>query len=346
MRTEFLSRLSWTKVWFHFKAVGRVELPPFSGPSFRGALGHLFRPALCERQPPCQGKCLAPESCRFYSLFEQSRARAGAGPNIPKPMVLAAPVPEELESIVLGGPVRFPYRMGKPLPGEILPTLSNEYHLAGAPGAEFTIGLTFIGQAASAMLPIIEYLKRSGLRCGRGRLVLRRALDGDGSGRILFDSRLPDIPVQPPRVQTFGCEQFSTPGPIRQMRIVFRTPTLLKLGEAICFDPERLSHAFCEHCMIRTVQVYNAFFGNENGRLSWMSMPELGVRLASHRLFHYVLPRLSFRQDRWMRFDGVVGYMDIEGNLTPALPFIRAAEVLHFGQKATFGLGEVRALIT
>jgi hypothetical protein len=211
-----------------------------------------------------------------------------------------------------------------------------------AAGAEFTVGLTFIGQAASAMLPVIEYLKSSGLRCGRGRLVLRRAVDGDGSGRILFDSRFPGIPTQPPRVQSFASDLLSAPGPVRRLRIVFRTPSLLKLGEAACFDPERLAQAFGEHCMIRAVQVYNAFFAFQGGRLPWMSMPELGVRLAGHRLFHYVLPRLSFRQERWMRFDGVVGYMDIEGDLTPALPFIRAAEVLHFGQKATFGLGEVR----
>jgi len=45
-----------------------------------------------------------------------------------------------------------------------------------------------------------------------------------------------------------------------------------------------------------------------------------------------------------MRFDGVVGYMDLMGDLTPAMPFFRAAEILHFGQKATFGLGEVRCL--
>jgi hypothetical protein len=97
--------------------------------------------------------------------------------------------------------------------------------------------------------------------------------------------------------------------------------------------------------MIRAVQVYNAFFSHQGGRLPWMSMPDLGVRLAGCRLFRYVLPRLSLRQDRWMRFDGLVGYMDLEGDLAPAMPFLRAAEVLHFGQKATFGLGEARCFL-
>jgi hypothetical protein len=342
MQADFLTRLSWVKVLLQFEAVGQVELPPFCGPSFRGALGHTFRPALCERRPPCQAECLAPNTCRFYALFEQSRAKGGTGVNIPKPMVLAAPVPAEFESIVLGGPVIFPYRVGKPLSGEALPTLSNDHYLVAEPGTEVTVGLTFLGEAAAAMVPVIDFLRRSELSCGRGHLRLRRVVDSDVSGRVLFDHRFPAIPVQPPRVQVFTQEALRVLSSTRRVRVVFRTPSLLKLGEAACFDPERLARAFPEHCMIRAVRIYNAFFAHQGRPLPWMTMPDLRVRLAGHRLFHYVLPRLSLRQDRWMRFDGVVGYMDLEGDLTPAMRFLHAAEVLHFGQKATFGLGEVR----
>lgn len=340
MQCEFLTRLTWAKVLLHFQAVGRVELPAFCGPSFRGALGHAFRPALCERKPPCRGECLAPKTCRFYSLFEQNRAKAGTGPNIPKPMVVEAPVPAELEDLVVGGPVRFPYRVGRPLNGEILPTLSNEHCLVAPPGTELTLGLTFIGQAAAAVVPIIDFLRRSELTCGRGHLRLRRVVDADPSGGVLFDSRFLAVPVKTPREQT--CQRWSSPDEVHRLRVVFRTPTLLKLGKSACFDPQRLARVFPEHCMIRAIRIYNAFFAHQSGRLPWLEMPDLGVRLTGHRLFHYVLPRRSLRQDRWMRFDGVVGYMDLEGDLTHAMPFIRAAEVLHFGQKATFGLGEVQ----
>ena len=96
--------------------------------------------------------------------------------------------------------------------------------------------------------------------------------------------------------------------------------------------------------MIRAVQIYNAFFAPRGERSPWMRMPDLGIRLADYRLFHYVLPRLSFRQYRWMRFGGLVGCLDLEGDLTPAMPFPRAAEILHFGRKATFGLGRNRCV--
>jgi CRISPR/Cas system endoribonuclease Cas6 (RAMP superfamily) len=73
--------------------------------------------------------------------------------------------------------------------------------------------------------------------------------------------------------------------------------------------------------------------------------PDVRARIAGHRLFHYLLPRHSYRQDKWMDFDGMVGYLDLEGDLDAGMPFARAAEVLHFGQKATFGLGKVRVLV-
>ena len=64
---------------------------------------------------------------------------------------------------------------------------------------------------------------------------------------------------------------------------------------------------------------------------------------AGHRLFHYQLPRRSYRQEKWLDFDGVVGYLELE--VTSGMPFARAAETLHFGQKATFGLGRIRVLV-
>jgi CRISPR/Cas system endoribonuclease Cas6 (RAMP superfamily) len=59
------------------------------------------------------------------------------------------------------------------------------------------------------------------------------------------------------------------------------------------------------------------------------------------RLFRYELPRHSYRQGKWMNFDGVVGWIEWEGELDSVLPWLRAAELLHVGQKATFGMGKL-----
>lgn len=71
----------------------------------------------------------------------------------------------------------------------------------------------------------------------------------------------------------------------------------------------------------------------------------MNSELVGHRLFHYKLPRHSYRQDKWLEFDGVVGYLDLAGGFGSAMPWARAAEVLHFGQKSAFGLGKVRVLV-
>jgi CRISPR-associated endoribonuclease Cas6 len=346
MQADFLKELNWTKVALHFEAAEPVELPPFCGPTLRGALGHTFRPALCDQQPHCRDACAAPASCRYYALFERNRAGIGNGRNIPKPMILSAPIPDELESVILGGRVRAPYRSGPPLGGEAIPPLWNDHAYVLSAGARIALRITFLGEAAAAMVPIIEFLGRNALRCGRGHLKLRQALDDDASGRVLFDSRCPELPVQAPRVQQFVSPASEGPTTARRVRVVFRTPTLLKLGNATCFDPGRVAKALPEHCMIRAVQIYNALFARPGYSLPWMTMPDLGVQVVGQRLFHYVLPRLSHRQGRWMRFDGLVGYLDLAGDLTPAMPFLRAAEILHFGQKATFGLGEVKCFVT
>jgi hypothetical protein len=73
--------------------------------------------------------------------------------------------------------------------------------------------------------------------------------------------------------------------------------------------------------------------------------PPAHAEMVGHRLYHYELPRHSFRQDKWLDFDGVLGYIDLAGKLGAAMPWAPAAEVLHFGQKAAFGLGQVRVLV-
>jgi CRISPR/Cas system endoribonuclease Cas6 (RAMP superfamily) len=42
-----------------------------------------------------------------------------------------------------------------------------------------------------------------------------------------------------------------------------------------------------------------------------------------------------------MKLGGLVGTMTLAGDLSPFTPLLRAAEILHVGKGATFGLGKV-----
>ncbi len=51
--------------------------------------------------------------------------------------------------------------------------------------------------------------------------------------------------------------------------------------------------------------------------------------------------RYSNRHGTKMSLGGFLGEMEIAGDLAPFAPLLRAAEVLHVGKCATFGLGKV-----
>jgi hypothetical protein len=72
-------------------------------------------------------------------------------------------------------------------------------------------------------------------------------------------------------------------------------------------------------------------------RPPWLEAPAMDVRLVGQRLFHYELPRYSFRQEKRLFCDGVVGYLDLAGEIGVELLWARAAEVFHFGEKSTSG---------
>lgn len=337
---DFLGRVRWAKVWLEFRALERVRLPPFCGPAIRGALGYAFREALCERRPPCKGACEAPESCRYHWLFERTSADSARSGNRPKPYILTVPVPPGLECIVQGSAVVPPYRVVEPAQTGEPPRLQNDAHYLLLPETPLRVGLTLLGQAIALAVPMIEYLARRGLYCG-GAWKLERAVDAHATEAVLFDAASP-VPTSWPRTQLFSPSVEPEDWRVNRLRVFFRTPVLIKLEDGPCFKPERIASVFAEQAMVRVVRVYNAFAAQAGERLPLVEAPGGLVRLAGYRLFRYVLPRLSFRQDRWMRFDGLVGYIDLEGKLGELMPLFRAVEVLHVGQKATFGLGEVR----
>ena len=64
------------------------------------------------------------------------------------------------------------------------------------------------------------------------------------------------------------------------------------------------------------------------------------LRCTSHLTWHDQ-ERYSNRQQTKMLLGGLLGRLDLEGDLPPFVPLLRAAEILHVGKGATFGLGRI-----
>jgi hypothetical protein len=45
-----------------------------------------------------------------------------------------------------------------------------------------------------------------------------------------------------------------------------------------------------------------------------------------------------------MKLGGLVGTLTLEGDVSPFAPLLRAAEILHTGKDAVFGLGKIEVL--
>ena len=64
------------------------------------------------------------------------------------------------------------------------------------------------------------------------------------------------------------------------------------------------------------------------------------VRTAERLLLREQLDRYSRRQDMRYPMDGLKGFLQLEGNLEPFMPYLRLGEWLHLGKQTTFGLGQ------
>ena len=316
---DWLADLSWREVWFTLEVAGPATLPPYLGSTLRGALGHLL------------GGASSGDAGRAYAeLFERQNQRV-------KPFVLLAPPMPGLAELAAGAPVNEPYKQGSPRRGESVPSLCCEAGWKFDPGGTVRFGLRLVGAVSVTLPAIVEAIARNGLELSGAMFRLTEAQDC--AGQLLYHQHLPGVGVQMPPLQRL-CLEIET---ARRVRILFLTPTVFKLDRAPTFEPEHFARRFFEHSVGRAVQMYDACMGKP--KLPFEPEPTIQARMAEHRLFHYELQRRSYRQGKWLDFDGVVGFLDLEGDLSSGMPWARAAEVLHFGQKATFGLGKVRVLV-
>ncbi|HSK77808.1 MAG TPA: CRISPR system precrRNA processing endoribonuclease RAMP protein Cas6 [Thermoanaerobaculia bacterium] len=290
-----------------------ASLPPFHGSMLRGAFGHALRRTVCVMGPeqPC-ASCLLRHACVYTRIFE--------------PYVEGEP-PPFLRGIDQA--VR-PY-VFEPIDGEG----------RWEPGSPLRFDLLLFGQAvdlqAYAFLAV-ERMARSGLgsRRARFRLVRVEALEAGGSTRQLFaagspPSTAPAPPVVPP-------ESALPEGPVT-LHLV--TPLRIKLRDHLNDHPRFRDLAF--NMLRRVLEL--AHFHVPGAAIDWSFRTLLdradGVRVVSADLHWHDWERWSQRQQTSMKLGGLVGRLVLEGDLAPFTALLRAAEIVHVGKGATFGLGKV-----
>ena len=292
-----------------------ANLPPFQGSMLRGAFGHALRRTVCVMGPQqlC-AKCPLRLACGYTRLFEPCIERD------PPPFLRGvdqAVRPYVFEPLGGGGLCR--------------------------KGDRLSFDLLLFGQAvefqAYAILAV-ERMARAGLgtRRSRFRLILVEALDPDGTGTKLFETgaahatapapaRVPQTPSLPP-------------GSSATLRLL--TPLRIKVRDRLSDHPTFRELAFN---MLRRV-LEMAYFHVRGAVVDWSFREFLdaadGVHIARAEVSWQDWERWSQRQQTSMKLGGIVGRLILEGDgLKSFASLLAAAEVLHAGKGATFGLGRV-----
>lgn len=292
-------------------------LPPFQGSMLRGAFGHALRRTVCVMGPEQEcASCLLRHACVYTRIFE--------------PYVEGEP-PPFLRGIDQA--VR-PY-VFEPLGG----IGHGEERLA--PGDPLRFDLLLFGQAvdlqAYAFLAV-ERMARAGLGAGRPRFRLVRveAPGAEGATRTLFSAGSPPAtdPAPPvvPREAAF---------PPDRLALRLETPLRVKVRDHLNGQPTFRDLVF--NMLRRVLEL--AHFHVAGAAIDWSFRPLLeraeAVRVVTADLRWHDWERWSNRQQSSMKLGGLVGRLVLEGDLTPFAALLGAAQIVHVGKGATFGLGKL-----
>lgn len=308
-----LPSLPYQRLRFTLEAAAPARLPAFKGSTLRGGFGHALRKLVCveTRRPVCGGCPVAP-GCGYARLFET----AVSGP--PPPFLAgvdAAPRPYLFECA------------------------DGRSELAA--GAELEFDLVLVGRGAElqgfAVLAVAA-MARQGLGERRHPFRLARVAVVDAAGRAV-DVGFAEGAAW--RLPPAGCVPALNGLPTDRLALRFTTPLRVESGGAL---RTRLSPRELTLKMVQRVLLLAHFFGDRE-RVDWTFRPLLdhasGLEVAREELRWQPLRRYSNRQGRGIEMGGLIGELELHGDLAPLHALLRAAEVFHIGKGTTFGLGQL-----
>ena len=300
---------------FQLRSREAARLPAFKGSLLRGAFGYMLRRTVCVRTPQqlCES-CFLNRQCAYTAIFETlihdepPRFLRGL-PHAPRPFVLDADIEQR------------------------------EF----APGEIFSFEMRLLGTSVTYhpfVIFAIHKMAERGFGSRRQRFDLQAALCQDPAGEwhAFYDGATQAI-RRPPLTRTIaGTPDDSSP---EQLTLAFRTPTRLKIERELSMEFDFRQLVF--RMLRRTLEL--AHFYVDPAQVEWefhhLLEAASEVAITRRELRWKEQNRYSHRQKADMLFGGFLGEIDLEGNLRPFLPLLRAAEVLHLGKGATFGLGKI-----
>ncbi len=289
------------------RAEGPLQLPPYAGSMLRGAFGHAL--LALSPLPHTDGKpCALHASCPYCQLF--------AAPPLPG---------HSLQKF-----------SAMPQPYVIEPPTGGAQQLQA--GQTFDFGLVLIGKALGDLPTVLQAWQRA-LRTGLGRghtpCTLIEIFDENGLQRLSDKreqlSNLNVVVPPPPALHT-------------QATLHFHTPLRLQVQG----KPVRAGQLTARDLLIalarRTQLLCDVHLGAAAPQQDFavLSTQAAAITLHSEDLHWFDWGRYSQRQQQEMQLGGLLGSVQLQGDLAPFAALLQLGQWLHIGKNATMGLGGYR----
>ncbi len=285
---------------FSLIAKDKIRLPYYKGSAFRGLFGHALRKTVCVTNMTSCELCLLHHHCVYAYMFETFNSR---NERVAHPFVLEPPLLER----------------------RLFP-----------PGDSLKVNLVLFGKALEYIPFIVLTFKEMGKRgigAGQGKFWLKEVTCGE---QVIYDFQTQTVttnfsPMQLSLEPNNGLD-------INHVILHFITPTALKINGKITPDINFVSLLKAIVRRIKALSVYH------NGH----TVPEIDIDVAHAE--RTVKQRMSFRPFRWKRysnrqqreidFSGIIGELELEGDLAPFMPLLQAGEIIHIGRGTVYGMGK------
>lgn len=204
-------------------------------------------------------------------------------------------------------------------------------------GEELVFEFVLLGDAvkyASSLALALQNIGHCGLGAQRYPFSLRQIVNREDQ-RILWRRNI--------YYKTGGNEAIipchSLPG-VTGAEIELRTPLRIRRGGQLLTEIQfqTLIRNITSR-MIAITERYGGWVDREETERLIMLAGEVRTVREDLSVFH--LERYSNRVKEKMDFSGLMGSLEYEGELTPFVPWLLAAQILHIGRNTTFGMGKI-----
>lgn len=292
------------------RAEAPLQLPPYAGSMLRGAFGHALL-ALAPLPHTDGQPCALHATCAYCQVF--------ASPPLPA------------HSLQKFSQMPQPYAVEPPTDGA----------QRLQPGQTFSFGMVLIGRAL-AQLPTIVLAWERALRMGLGVQQSRctlLAVQQEGADAPLWQAGQASalVPLQPHLPAAAVLLGHAT--------LHFHTPLRLQIqGQPARTAAELTARSLLITLARRWQLLQDVHLGHSAAQQDFAALAEQAQAVALYAPdMHWMdWGRYSQRQQQEMKLGGLLGPLQLQGELAPFAPLLHWGQWLHIGKNTSFGLGGYR----